>query len=205
MRRELSVALAIVLLLGTFGPAMAAGGLEAGVKGGVNIANQSTDPSDSELADSRTGLALGGFVGIPVLPSVRVQPEALFMMKGDQESADGMTGSFKLNYIEVPVLAKIGFLNQSSAHPSLFFGPSISFNTTAKAEVSGGGSDGSTDVKDYVNPVDFGVVVGGGVDFQNFGIDVRYTRGLSNVNDSVDPTPEINNSVISILGSFRFL
>jgi hypothetical protein len=205
MKREMSVALAILLLVGTVGPAAAMGPVEAGVKGGVNFANQSADPDDAELADSRMGLALGGFVGFPVLPSVTIQPEALFMMKGDEEEADGASGSYKLNYIEVPVLAKIGFMSQSPAHPSIFLGPSFGINTTAKAEGESGGLAFEADVKDETNVMDIGVVVGGGVDFANFGVDVRYTRGFTNVNDSSTDDTTINNSVISVMGSLRFL
>jgi hypothetical protein len=205
MKRGMSAVLAFVVVLGMSVSSYAMGPVEAGVKGGVNIANQSADPSDAELSDSRMGLALGGFVGIPVLPSVKIQPEALFMMKGDEESDAGATGSYKLNYIEVPVLAKIGFLTQSPAHPSLFFGPSLSINTGATAEGESGGLSFETDVKDDTASTDFGLVVGGGVDFQNFGVDMRYTHGLSNVNDSAGSDAEITNNVISIMGSLRFL
>lgn len=201
MKREICVVLAIALVLGTSGSAAAMGGVGAGVKGGVNIANQTTDPDDAAAADSRTGLALGGFVGIPVLPNVQIQPEALFMMKGDAENGDTGTASYKLNYIEVPVLAKIGFMNQSPAHPTLFVGPSVAFNASSKADLP----TGEIDIKDDTKSVDLGVVVGAGVDFQNVGVDVRYTRGLTNVNDDPTSSTDVTNSVISIMGSIRFL
>ncbi len=204
MKREMSAVLACALVLVASGPSAAMGPLEAGVKGGVNFANQSTDP-DAELS-SRTGLALGGFVGIPVMPSVKIQPEALFMMKGAEgDLGAGDTYTAKLSYIEVPVLAKIGFLSQSPAHPTIFAGPSFGINTGAKVESDIGGTTDETDVKDQTKPVDFGVVVGGGIDFQNFGVDVRYSRGISNVVDVEGSSEEANNSVISLMGSFRFL
>jgi hypothetical protein len=202
MKREMGVVLAIVLVLGTFGPAAAMGPVEAGIKGGVNIANQSVDPDNDTSLDARTGLALGGFVGFPVLPNLQIQPEALFMMKGAEEDGDTGTSSYKLNYIEVPVLAKLGFMNQSPAHPSIFLGPSLAFNATSKADLAGAGE---IDVKDNTKPVDVGVVVGAGLDFQNLGIDVRYTRGLTNTADFEGSDTEVTNSVVSIMGSFRFL
>ena len=201
MKRELTVVLAAVLVLGTSGAAKAVGGVEAGVKGGVNIANQTSNPDDQAPADSRTGLALGGFVGIPVLPNLQIQPEALFMMKGGEDSQAGSTSTYKLNYVEVPVLAKLGFMNQSPAHPCLFVGPSIGFAASSKADVAGA----TVDLKDNTKPFDVGVVVGAGLDFQNVGLDVRYTRGVTNVNDTPNSSTDVNNSVISIMGSFRFL
>ncbi|MFN8178196.1 MAG: porin family protein [bacterium] len=201
MKRAMSIVLAAALLLGVNGKASAIGGLEVGIKGGVNFANQTVDPKDAQLADMRTGLALGGFVGLPVLPNLMIQPEALFMMKGDQGQSGGIDGTYKLNYIEVPVLAKLGFMSQSPAHPSLFVGPSVSINTTAQTAVS----DITTDVKDQTKPVDVGLVVGGGVDFQKLGIEARYTRGFTNVNDASGSTTDVKNSVISIMGTLRFL
>ena len=64
--------------------------------------------------------------------------------------------------------------------------------------------DGEVDVKDNTSSVDLGLVLGGGLEFNNFGLDVRYTMGLSNVNDS-DSATEVKNNVFSIMGSFGFL
>jgi len=188
------------------GAAHAGEPLYGGIKGGVNIANQSADPSDSELSDSRTGMALGGYVGIPLNPMFAVQPEAFFTMKGDQGDIAGSTGSTKLNYIEVPVLARINFMTDASAHPSIYAGPSVGLNISAKAEMEGA-TEESTDIKDSVSPVDFGMVVGGGVTFpvgaskRNVGLDLRYTMGLSNVSDVEDSDTDITNGVLTVMGS----
>jgi hypothetical protein len=207
-------AVAIVLaVLAT--PVTASENFHAGVRGGLNIANVSADPDDEELADSRNGLALGGFVAFPLTPMFAVQPEALFMMKGDSEEAEGVKGTIKLNYIEVPVLAKLNFLSEGPARPSIFAGPTVGFNTTAKLKLEGseGGVDvsGETDVKDETKSVDFGVVFGGGLDMpvgqsgQMVGLDVRYTLGLTDINDDPTDTTEIKNGTLTVMGSFSFI
>ncbi len=189
------------------GAANAAEPIYGGFKGGVNIANQSVDPSDSELSDSRTGMSLGGYVGIPVTPMFAVQPEALFTMKGDSESASGASGSVKLNYIEVPVLARISFMTDAAAHPAIYAGPSVGLNISAKAEGEDDTGSFEADIKDSVSPIDLGMVVGGGVTFpvgaskRNVGLDLRYTMGLSNVNDVEASDDDITNGVITIMGS----
>lgn len=197
--------LAVASLIFVAGPAAAMGPLQAGVKGGLNIANQTADDSDMELADSRSGMALGAWVRVPATPMVSIQPEALFSMKGDREEDAGVTGTVKVDYLEVPVLAKLSLAKASPAKPTVFLGPSMGFNLSAKSEIDGTGIlDGETDLKDSTKGVDFGVVVGGGVEFNNFGLDLRYTHGLSNINDT-DSGVEVKNNVISIMGSFSFL
>jgi hypothetical protein len=166
----------------------------------VNFANQSTDP-DAEL-DSRTGMAVGGYVGIPVNNVLSVQPEGLFTMKG----AESEGSSWKLNYIEVPVLARASFMHEASAHPAIFAGPAVGFNLSSKIEDDS--VEESIDVKDETNPIDFGVVVGGGVDIpfssgkNSLGLDLRYTLGLNNVNDSETSEDfSVKNGVLQIMGS----
>jgi len=210
MKRTIFPLLVFGLVLSLAGTAAAIDTIHAGVKGGVTVANMSTDPSDSELADSRNGMSLGGYVGIPLgMTPFTIQPEALFTMKGDSEEAGGVTGSMKLDYIEVPVLAKASFLPAAAAKPSLFFGPALAYNISAKSAIEGGGLDGEVDVKDSMKSMDFGLVVGAGLDMslaggKSVGIDVRYTHGLTNTIDS-DTGAEAKNKTISIMGSFGFL
>jgi hypothetical protein len=195
-RGMIVLALAGLALVST-SPANAVEDLYGGIKGGVNIANQSVDP-DAEL-DSRTGMSVGGYFGIPVNQTLAVQPEGLFTMKGSKYE----TGSSKLNYIEVPVLARASFMHDASARPAIFAGPAVGFNISAKAEDE---TEEEVDIKDSVNPIDFGMVVGGGVDIpfsegkNSFGIDLRYTMGLNNINDT-DTDVDVKNGVFQIMGS----
>jgi hypothetical protein len=205
----LFAALGLVAMLATSAAAIDV--IHAGVKGGMTVANMSTDPSDSELGDSRTGLAIGGYVGIPLKATpFSIQPEALFTMKGDQEEADGVTGKMKLDYIEIPVLAKASFMPQAPAKPSLFLGPAVAYNLSAKTAVEGGLLEGEYDMKDETKSFDFGLVFGGGLDIpmgngaRSLGIDVRYTYGLTNTIDA-DTGAEAKNNVISIMGTIGFL
>jgi hypothetical protein len=198
MNRGLIVITLAGLALLSTNVANAAEELYGGIKGGVNFANQNTDP-EAEL-DARTGMAVGGYVGIPVTPIFAVQPEGFFTMKGS--SFEG--GSAKLNYIEVPVLARASFMHEASAHPAIFAGPSVGFNLSSKIEDESLSED--IDIKDNTNPIDFGVVVGGGVEIpfsegkNSVGLDLRYTMGLNNIDDS-DSGADVKNGVFQIMGS----
>jgi hypothetical protein len=198
-------------------------GLQWGFKGGVNMANISVEDGE-ELEDSRTGLALGGFVAIPFSPMFALQWEALYSMKGDADEEDGLEVEANLDYIEVPVLLKATFLPEGSARPFIYAGPAVAFNMNAEAELSGEDDTGEelsleVDLDDQINSIDFGLAVGGGVEFpimggaNAIGLEVRYTHGLMDINeaegdeedDFIDPETELKNSTLSFLASFGFL
>ncbi len=195
-------------------------GISWGFKGGVNMANVGVDEGE-ELEDSRMGLALGGFMTIPFSTMFALQWEALYMQKGDAEEVDGGEVEVNLDYIEVPVLFTATFLPDASVHPFIYAGPAVAFNVGAEAELSGEDDTGEelsfeVDLEDDVETIDFGIAVGGGVEFpvggNALGLEVRYTQGLMDVNasdgdpeDFLEEDTELTNQVLSILASFRLL
>lgn len=160
-----------------------------GFKGGLSVSNLRADPQELQEGGSLTGYAFGFWVGVPVAHRLMIQPEALFSMKGDSESAAGYTASTHLGYFELPVLARFGFLDDAPVQPSLFGGPSLAVNFSANSKLEGEGSEVEADNKDQVSAFDLGLVVGGGVDFplggKTMGVDLRYSRGLLDVGDGV--------------------
>ena len=181
-----------------------AGATHVGIKGGMNISNMSVDPQELEDDGSLKSYAVGAWWGIPVNRRLTIQPEAFYSVRGDAETVDGYTTSTQMGYIDVPVLAKIGFMHGAPAQPSLFIGPSLAVNVSANSQLEGDGTDTEIDVADQVRAFDLGLVVGGGVDFvlgeRTFGIDLRYSKGLSNIaGDGANGSAR--NDVIAIMGS----
>lgn len=176
-----------------------------GLKGGMNISNMSADPQELEDGDSLKSFAFGAWYGLPLNRRFTFQPEAFYSVKGDAETVDGFTSSTKVSYLDVPVLAKMGFMHGGSVQPSLFVGPSVALNLSAKSKFEGEGSDIEVDVKDQMNTFDVGLVVGGGVDIpvgrRNFGLELRYSKGLTNAAGD-DANGDATNDVIAVLGSF---
>lgn len=158
-----------------------------GVKAGVNFASLT---GDNEGLDGLTSFHLGGVANIGVSEKFSVQPEVLYSMQG--ASYDG--GEIKLDYINVPVLAKFmvaeGF--------SIEAGPQIGFLVSAK-------EDGE-DLKDFVKGTDFSGVLGVGYKLTsglNFG--ARYNVGMSNIIDSdLEDAGELKNGVIQLSVGFMF-
>lgn len=161
-----------------------------GIRGGLNIANLNDTDAD---VDSRTGLMVGVYANylIPNSPVV-IQPEVLYTQKGYEQNDN----TVKLDYIEIPVLAKFNFITDGSFTPNVYFGPSIGFNVNAEAE----NDVVEVGFEDSVNDTEFGVVVGGGVDFGRIDLGVRYGAGLTEVVDGGDA----KNGVFSITAGIGF-
>src|SRR5687768_5060116 len=93
-----------------------------GVKAGINISNLSTNNTDGVEPENRTGFIGGVFVTLPVSGIFAIQPEVLVGMQGAKFTEDGESAKLQLNYLQVPVLARI---KAGSASPvSFLVGPS---------------------------------------------------------------------------------
>ena len=184
-----------------------------GVKAGLNIAN--LGGSDVEGTDSRTALVFGVFVDVPLSPIFSIQPEVLYSMQGakEKETDNGTTVdiTYKLDYIQIPVLVKVNVPVQgSNVKPSVFAGPALGINTTAKAKGEGGGVSAEVDLKDLGMPVkstDFSLVFGAGIGFgagsMTIDFDARYWLGLSSIDDSA-ANADVKNKVIQFMASLGF-
>ena len=178
-----------------------------GVTLGLNSATLSGD-NEGETS-RRTGVIGGAFAVIPTTSAFSVQPELLFSMKGAKVSEEGITGTLKLNYVEIPVLGRFDFSASSGVKPFVYAGPAISFNVSCSAEVSGSGINIKTDCEDEdtgesVKKVDYSGVIGGGLAFdvsgRTFTIGARYTHGFASIGDNGDA----KNRTISLLASLEF-
>lgn len=183
----------LALLVATATPA-AAQGAGFGVKAGVNFANLNFDPDEGADISTRTGIAAGVFATVPVAPRFAFQPEVLFSQQGAKAEDDGFEATFKLNYVNIPLLANIN-LGGGENPVSLLLGPQIGFRTSAKVE----GEGEEEDLKDDTESTDFGIVVGIAASIRNIGIEARYTHGLRNINADDEDEQEVKNRVFSIL------
>lgn len=196
----------LVALCGGGSVAMAQG-VSAGVKGGVSFTTLTADSSENVDLDRRTGIVAGAFVTWPIAEHVGLQLEGLYAQKGAAFDQSGVTGTTKLDYVEVPLLLVASTASSHSGGTSLQFfgGPSIAFKVSAKGSGSFQGQTVDVDIPDEdIEGVDWGVVAGAGVTFGRISVEGRYTFGLSNVNgDPSDPT-KVRNGSAAVLAGFRF-
>ena len=176
-------------------------GLDFGVKGGMNIANVDvSDDGASPSLDPRIGLVAGGFVRMPINAWLALQAEGLYAEKGARFEDSGIDAKLILNYVEVPVLARVRLAR-------LFYataGPSMAFLLQAKARTRFSGSTEDVDISDEVQSFDFGLAMGGGVELGRLIIDGRYTLGLRDTDKDTTDTSTMKNRTISITAGFRF-
>ena len=82
--------------------------LDIGVKGGVNVATQQISGGGSGPGpQSRVGVVAGVFDTLPAFSWLDVQAEALYAAKGSKVTVEGITTTEEIDYLEVPVLARV--------------------------------------------------------------------------------------------------
>jgi hypothetical protein len=183
-------------------PAAAQQGTTFGARVGINFANLSLDDDAGLDTSSRTAIVLGGFATIPINPRFAFQPELLYSQQGakvEDEFDDDDRGTFKIDYVLVPLLANIG-LSSGPNRVSLLVGPQIGFRTSAKAD----DDEEEVDAKDNTESTDFGLVAGIAANISNFVVDARYTHGLSNINAIDESDQTIKNRVFTISVGISF-
>lgn len=214
--KNLKTLLAFVLLtsvsLVTFAQTTDSSKLKFGFKGGVNFSNLYTD--DVEDNNVLTGFNVGLFARLPITQTFAIQPELLYTTKGAELEYNNAfvngTSTFKLNYLELPVLLVINVSENFSVHG----GPYIAYLIDGKATNDSQGTlfdvENTLDNDDY-NKFDSGVAFGIGYDTDTVGFGVRYSYGLQKVGkqrnyNGTDYTfPDGKNSVINLYLSYTIL
>lgn len=169
-----------------------------GVLAGIDFAT--LGGSDVQDAGSRTGLTIGGFATFHMNHRWGIEPELLFSQKGATEESGGDKVTLKMNYIEIPVLARFDLPTTGQVHPFFLTGPTLSFQTTCDGEESSGGTTVSASCDDInqASPgslpkktFDLGATFGAGVVFpagkkMNLSVGLRYNLGLVDTFDHAD-------------------
>ncbi|MNK07619.1 hypothetical protein D3C87_255340 [compost metagenome] len=164
-----------------------------GIKGGVNLAT--VTGSDFDSPDSRTSFHVGVVGEMPVADILSIQAEVLYSGQGfDFEPIPGGDkAEFQLDYINVPVLAKVYVFKGLS----LEVGPQFGFLVNEKIDFKSG-----EDIElDSAKKFDVGVA--GGLTFQtDMGLFAsgRYVYGVTDIYDDAN----IKNSVFQIGLGYKF-
>jgi hypothetical protein len=200
-------ALLVVLLCVALTPAPAQK-ITGGFKGGMNLARMHGDEVlDAEI---KFGFCGGGFASFALGQFLVIQPELLYSQKGarwEEEILDETwTMTYKLNYVELPLLLKMTMPVQGKVKPNLFLGPYFGIMITdPRFELEFDGTTGETDLEG-VKDTDAGVVFGGGIDFGlprgKIVFDIRYSLGLITVDD--EGGADVKNNVFSFLLGYSF-
>jgi opacity protein-like surface antigen len=224
-------AVAIVALLGCTctGPALAQVTWEAGFKGGVSAFSfkgstrffesltdgVNTFDFSGDISDVRTGFAGGAFASAGITDAFGVRLELLYAQKGAKGTLDlAVNGSpagtanitYKVDYIEIPILAVGSIPAGGETKVNFFGGPAVAFRTSAKVKAEVEGQSDEQDISEGLESSDFGFAAGAGLETAassrvHVVMDARYTFGLSQVFKSGD---DIKNGGFTFMAGIAF-
>lgn len=204
LRTSLAVTLAFVgtLALCREGHAQIA----VGVRGGVNLADVTSNQFGFGGVSHRTGAVGGAFLAVAGPATIGFQTEVLYAQKGFSALVQGGTATANIAYIDVPILVKVRLVGQQHRiRPSLFGGWFLGFEVSCSlgGNLEGIGGDGDCDaLLQRRGRLDGGFVIGAGaevglVDRTFLVFDGRYGAGQLNLN-----WQEADDRVLSQVWSF---
>jgi hypothetical protein len=176
--------------------------VQFGVKGGVNFATVTGDGFDSP--DSRTSFNAGFVAEIPFSERFSIQPEVMYSGQGfdvkeiDQDNAFDTDDNieYQLDYIQVPILAKVYLFEGFNVQA----GPQIGFKINEEIDYQPNSDAGDVDL-DETEDIEFGLAAGLEYKFKSgFFIQGRYNYGFTELIKDRD----IHNSVIQAGVGFMF-
>lgn len=189
--------------------AVAAKAQYVGIKGGLNLSNLNIDGVDDE--NMRLGYHFGAFINLPISDGFAIQPEVLYSTKGTRANYNqdlGVFGQFtaetkfKLDYIDVPLLAVFRVGDNFEIHA----GPYIGFLMSSKFEVDGDVEFEDDLDKDNFKSMDFGLTGGIALNFSALQVGARYNYGLQKIQDSNDADlllGDARNSYFQVFAAIR--
>lgn len=190
-----------MLTVGAGLTAVQAQNIKLGARAGVAITNFVGD-KDTDF-DPRVAF-IGGFpLTYRINRNLELTPEILYVLKGAKQLAIISNAPAEvrtsITYIEFPLLARYIVTPRNSWSFIATAGPVMSWKIDARSRYNRPGSDlVQTEIEDSVTTLDFGVAAGGGVEFgwdlRRIAVELRFTRGLSNLTDDEDD-PKHNSAV----------
>ena len=178
--------------------------LTFGAFAGVNFANLDvTNLDPDEATSSRTGGMFGGYIGTHMGRLFTIRLEGYWTRKGADLTESGNTvASFKINYIEVPLLLRV-HIPLVIVKPAIYAGPAISFQTSCDLEATGGPSVPCADAGVDLKSTDFSGIIGAGVGVGPITLDVQYDFSFSNIlDDATSGTTEVKNQTWTVRAAF---
>jgi len=189
-----------------------------GFRAGLNLASIEVESKSVPDYDNTIGFHIGAIVDIGISESFYIQPGILFSLKGAEYSENYgheiYDTIFRPCYLEIPLLvsAKIAInesldirINVGPYMGLLLYGTSFGTTVEEKYENFDYPQDNYSDLIDWpFKHLDFGLVFGTGIEFQNFYIGVNYDLGLYNVAEFSYSVMEHYNRCLGITLGYNF-
>jgi hypothetical protein len=148
---------------------------EFGLRGGLNLSD--IHATETNSLNTRASVFIGGLAHIHLSKTFAIQPELDYSCQGATQNTDGGDVTWRLNYVNVPVLLQYMFDNGFRIQT----GPQLGLLASAKRKAGGN----INDIGNNFTTGDFSWSLGAGYLTQSgLGFDVRYNLGINNINNT---------------------
>jgi hypothetical protein len=195
----------VLAIVATFPSPAQAQAVVVGAKVGVNVANVDITASDLTVTPKRrNGAVAGVFLGTDPTKPFGLQVEGLYSQKGTKivDPEDTATLDFRVDYFEVPVLARVSLKGANGVYVHLLAGPSFAAKIKDVQKLND--QDLDTEDKLPLKKADIGFLFGGALEVHRFIVEARYTLGLTNIDDSGETDVTVKTRTFAVLVGVRF-
>lgn len=149
-------------------------------KAGINIASMTNDDN----AKTRIGLVAGAELDYQATPSLSVSAGALYSQQGAKAKVEGINGTVKMDYINIPILANFHIAQGLAVKVGIQPG----FLVNDEVEVSANGVSASVGLKESyrsigidadISSVEFAIPLGLSYETNHVVLEARYNLGLA--------------------------
>lgn len=175
--------------------------LGAGVKGGINLATQSTTGEGENVAVRQLlGFNAGVYANVFVLDFLAVQPELMVSTRGSDWDDPYFNVKDLLTYIDLPLLVKFQPIEYANIH----IGPQFGYLLTAKQEDKDDGD--IIDIKEWYNSMDLGLAIGAEANLPfRINFTIRYVIGLISATNDVEYIDPWRNNFLQFSLGYRII
>ncbi len=196
MKRIALIVAALAISVGAFAQR---GYWEWGVKGGLNVSNLSNVSGDDKM---KASFYAGLFAEYRFSDYFGLQPEITYSRQGNFYNEDRYKLWNRVNYLNIPVIAKIYVTPRLSVDVGPQLGILLNNNTTFKWKNSDNSSTNDHSID--ANGADFGIAMGLSARLAyNLDLTARYNLGLTDILKDNDGDA-VRNGVIQVGLGYRF-
>jgi len=173
-----------------------------GIKGGINFANMSLSNDDFGVSPkSIVGFHLGLVTDFKLQESLHFNTGILYSLKGFKMEIEGESGTYKFNFLEIPMNLAYKFHVSETSNFFIQAGPYLGYALSGKEEADGESNDLEFG-KDNWKRFDYGLGFGAGLELGSIVASLNYQLGLANLVD--DPDVTVKNKVLQISLAYMF-
>lgn len=181
----------------------------AGPRVGLNLSNYW---GNADGMSFKPGIAAGAFLMYSSLNHFGISADVLYSQRGTKYDNGVIKFTQRVNYLEIPVVARYFLTLNGNFRPNIFVGPSLGIKLNAKRVDGSSAAFNGENSNDFRN-LDLGATGGfqlnwGTGNRQHFLIDARYNLGLSDVQTNLPnlwgTRSSLQNSTITIALGYAF-